>query len=798
LASKVGIIITVLGVAIGVKYAIDHDLISPWGRIILGYLAGCGLLEAAFRLRRKDEKYEDLSNIILGGGFASVFFVTYAAYAFYGLMPQSVTFGLMVLITCLTVAAALKYDQELIALGGLVGAYAVPFLLSTGEDKPITLFTYMAIINIGILFISFKKDWRLLFYLSFIVTWLVFISWINNHNNYARTAIAGIYLSIFFAIFYTLFMTYKFIKNEAHLMGQTFIFLLNSAIFYGFGYLILDNNAIGKHYLGVFTLFNALLHLIISKYVFERDLKDKNLFNLLSIFVIFFITLSIWVQFDGIYITLLWTAEMIILFLIGRYKKLFIYENATYVLWVLTSFSLVNNWSKGGYFNDALSVNSSIFNPYFLTTLIVIGAYIFILKMLNNAENNSNNSKENNGELFTWLARFVVYFIAFSIVVQFNGTTVTLLWAAEMCIFFWLGRSKNLPVFAVSTYPLWILTLFSLVQDWSESGYLKQSYWAEPIVISPLLNIYFLTTALVIAAFLFIRNIHLKADYIVDSEENKVNYPLISAFLITISVALIYLLFYNEINNYFNQQNATNYLKSKDIIDDNIERFRVVWLINYTLLFTAILNLINLKKYKDSDYAKVAGVLGLMAVFIFLSQGLYTLGALKNAYLYQQQAQYFNRGIISGLFLRYLSYALIIGILYLLNQSKNAFFSDDKDIQKAFDIVVSITLLWVMSSEMVHWLELSGYTQAYKWAISVLFGIYALGLISYGIDKKKKHVRVAAIVLFIFTLAKLFIFDLMGMDTIAKTIVMISLGLLLLTISYLYTKFKDTLFGDEG
>ena len=176
LASKVGIIITVLGVAIGVKYAIDHDLISPWGRIILGYLAGCGLLETAFRLRRKDEKYENLSNIVLGGGFASVFFVTYAAYAFYGLMPQSVTFGLMVLITCLTVAAALKYDQQLIAVGGLVGAYAVPFLLSTGEDKPITLFTYMAIINIGILFISFKKDWRFLFYLSFIVTWLVFIS----------------------------------------------------------------------------------------------------------------------------------------------------------------------------------------------------------------------------------------------------------------------------------------------------------------------------------------------------------------------------------------------------------------------------------------------------------------------------------------------------------------------------------------------------------------------------------------------------------------------------------------------
>jgi peptidoglycan/LPS O-acetylase OafA/YrhL len=170
---------------------------------------------------------------------------------------------------------------------------------------------------------------------------------------------------------------------------------------------------------------------------------------------------------------------------------------------------------------------------------------------------------------------------------------------------------------------------------------------------------------------------------------------------------------------------------------------------------------------------------------------------VKNAYLYHEQAEYFQRGIFGGLLLRYISFALVIGVMYLLKQSKNIFFKDNQDVQKTFDIAVSITLLWVMSSEMVHWLELSGYTQTYKWAISVLFGIFALGLVSYGISKKKKHLRIAAIVLFVLTLIKLFAFDLMGLDTIAKTIVLVSLGLLLLTISYVYTKFKDTLLGED-
>jgi uncharacterized membrane protein len=803
LASKVGIIITVLGVSIGVKYAIDNDLISHWGRIILGYLAGCGLLEASFRLRRKDEKYENLSNIILSGGFASVFFVTYAAYSFYGLMPQTVAFALMVLIAGLTVAAALKYDQELIAVGGLVGAYTVPFLLSTGADKPITLFTYMAIINVGILFISFKKDWRLLFYLSFVVTWLVFIGWINGNNNYEKTAIAGTFLTTFFAIFYTIFMAYKFIKNEANFVEQTLIFLLNSAFFYGFGYLILDNNLVGKHYLGVFTLFNALVHLVVSKYVFERDLADKNLFNLLSSFVVFFVTMTIWVQFDGIYVTLLWAAEMIVLFLIGRYKKLFIYENATYISWFLSSFNLVHNWSEGGYFNSILNTNAvsnlPILNPYFFTTLIVIAADIFILKMLHQTDIDSNNSNENNGSLFIWLSRFFVFFITVSIGVLFNGTTVTLLWAAEMCLFFWLGRSKNIPIFADSTYSLWILTIFSLVQDWSAGHYLHESYWQEAVAIPSVLNIYFLSTALVIAAFLFIRYVHLKPEYAVESEENKVNYPLISVLLTIIILGLFYALFFNEINNYFNQQNVVNYLKLHDMVDENIERFRTVWLINYSLLFVGILQLMNLKKYQDSDFAKVVSILSLLTIFGFLTSGLYTLGELKNAYLYHEQAEFFHRGIGSGLLLRYLSYALVGGVFYLLHQTKNAFFRDDEDVQKGFELIVSATLLWILSSEMVHWLELNGYTQAYKWAISVLFGLFAFGLIGYGISEKKnkKHLRIAAIGLFILTLIKVFAFDLIGLDTIAKTIVMVSLGILLLLISYLYTKFKDTLLGDE-
>ena len=55
LISKIGILILVIGVAIGAKYAIDKELLSPLTRIILGYLVGIGLMGFAIKLKAKYE-----------------------------------------------------------------------------------------------------------------------------------------------------------------------------------------------------------------------------------------------------------------------------------------------------------------------------------------------------------------------------------------------------------------------------------------------------------------------------------------------------------------------------------------------------------------------------------------------------------------------------------------------------------------------------------------------------------------------------------------------------------------------
>jgi uncharacterized membrane protein len=94
-------------------------------------------------------------------------------------------------------------------------------------------------------------------------------------------------------------------------------------------------------------------------------------------------------------------------------------------------------------------------------------------------------------------------------------------------------------------------------------------------------------------------------------------------------------------------------------------------------------------------------------------------------------------------------------------------------------------------------LDITGSSDSYKLGITILWGVYSLAMIVLGIWRKNKNLRIGAFVLFGVTLTKLFLYDLSSLNTISKTIVMVSLGILLLIISFLYNKYKQTIFDER-
>lgn len=673
LTNKIGIAITIIGVAIGVKYAIDRQLINPLMRIILGYIFGLGLLGAAIALRKN---FKNFSAVLFSGSMTINYFVTYTAYDFYHLYPQILAFGIMVLITIATVFTAINYNTQVIAHIGLVGAYAVPFLLSEGSGRIVVLFSYITIINVGILFISFKKYWKPLYYSSFVLTWVIYLFWYTTaYETIPYFGLALLFLLIFYTSFYLTFLAYKVPKSEKFNTDDILLLLANSFIFYSVGLSILDHHQTGEHLLGLFTTGNAFINIIVAFLIYRHKRSDRNLYYLISGLALIFITIAIPVQLNGNWVTLLWAGESVILFWIGRTRQVLPYEQLSYPVLLLAFISILHDWTTVYEVTSGVQI-IPFFNTNFLTSSICVLSFGFI-NTLNRDQNYPPPAIKNH---------FILKAVSFLIPFIFLFT------------FFYAIRMEI------------------------------ASYWNHKFYDSAI--------GLATAA---------GPDH--------------------------------------------NYIYNYDLLI-----FKKICILNFALLFLSLLSFVNIIKIKNRQLGLInLGLNGLLTV-IFLTAGLYLLSELRESYLQQTISGYYPTGIMY-LVIRYISF-IFVGVILASSYyyTKQKFIQNQSVLSAVFDCLFHLTLIWVASSELLLWLAMADVLHFSKIGLSLLWGFYSFVLIILGIRKKKKHFRIGAIGLFTITLFKVFFYDLNRLGTISKTVVFISLGLLLLIISFLYNKYKYLIF----
>lgn len=230
LLSKIGIAIVIIGVGIGAKYAIDHDLVGEGMRVFGGYLIALILGFFAFRLKKK---YHSFSAVLASGALAIAYFMTYASYAFYGIIPVGVAFAGLLLVVAATVFVAMIYDLVIIAHIALIGAYVIPPLVSTGGKHMMYYLSYMLVINLGMITISFLKSWKTIHYPIIAWTALIFLIWFNDDYVMAKDAwIAILFNCLFYLVFTFALLGRSLVKKEPLLPFQQFEVLLVSGIFF--------------------------------------------------------------------------------------------------------------------------------------------------------------------------------------------------------------------------------------------------------------------------------------------------------------------------------------------------------------------------------------------------------------------------------------------------------------------------------------------------------------------------------------------------------------------------------------
>ena len=96
--------------------------------------------------------------MISGGGIAVLYVSIYAAFTIYALIPHTAAFALMCLATMLGACLADAQHGQGLALVTVGGGFATPFLLATGRDAQIVLFTYDAILVAGTMYLAHRRS----------------------------------------------------------------------------------------------------------------------------------------------------------------------------------------------------------------------------------------------------------------------------------------------------------------------------------------------------------------------------------------------------------------------------------------------------------------------------------------------------------------------------------------------------------------------------------------------------------------------------------------------------------------
>ena len=160
------------------KYSIEHGLLQPPVRVLIGIAVAVGLLVACEL--KAARKYPATANALDAAAIAILFATFFSAHALWKLIPASAAFGLLAMVTALAVILSIRRESLFIAVLGLLGGFSTPVLLSTGENRPIPLFSYLLLLNVGLAWVAYKKSWPVLTLLTFILTTVYQWGWIMN------------------------------------------------------------------------------------------------------------------------------------------------------------------------------------------------------------------------------------------------------------------------------------------------------------------------------------------------------------------------------------------------------------------------------------------------------------------------------------------------------------------------------------------------------------------------------------------------------------------------------------------
>jgi uncharacterized membrane protein len=324
--NRIGIAALLIGISYFLKFAFDNNWIGPAGRVTIGLLAGIAMVAWSERFRAKG--YQAFSYSLKAVGIGAMYLSLWAAFQVYSLIPSGAAFVMMLTVTGATAAMAWAQDAQILAAFALTGGFSTPLLLSTGQNREVDLFAYVAILDLATLALITFKPWRRLLVMSYAGTLLLYVGWYSTFYSRSQLNITLAFATLFFAIFAIAPLITLQPEGEPALFASVaaVVAFLNAGVYFLQAYAMIQE--VDKTYMAWFALALAAVYIFLSRLVHRRAIArgaSERLHFLHLALAIGFITVAIPIRLDAHWITIGWFVESgVLLWVANRIKSDFL------------------------------------------------------------------------------------------------------------------------------------------------------------------------------------------------------------------------------------------------------------------------------------------------------------------------------------------------------------------------------------------------------------------------------------------------------------------------------------------
>ena len=342
-----------------------------------------------------------------------------------------------------------------------------------------------------------------------------------------------------------------------------------------------------------------------------------------------------------------------------------------------------------------------------------------------------------------------VTFASMGIPILFSAANVLMVWAAESVLLLWLFTKEKNRIYELASAVLLLLTLGALAYYRTTDTFIHDT--GDSLFFN---GAFFVTTFVSIAYYVVAVIMQFNKELFSDTKR-LIAYTPCNAIAYALGFSILFLAFRDNFHFHLEQP---------------ISEYASLLTANIMLLGGALI----LRKRFEISENKLAYEISLYLAGILFAMTVW------------------NYTDPEGLLLRWLMALVTIAYMAYCMRGQLLVTSNQRNLHTEYSIIS--TLMWLTLTRL---LLITFNEVNFSTAFSLSLGIAAFILMCIGMRYHSKEIRIVSLAEFGIVIGKLILNDVWAMPALGKIIVFISLGAILLILSFLYQKLKDALFNEK-